>query len=84
MTGAGLARPVDDLDSVEIDLLLEGVYRYYGFDFRGYARSSLRRRLWRRAYAEGVESLSGLLELVLHKPEAMDRLLADLSISVRR
>ena len=26
-----------ELERIEIDLLLEGIYRHYGFDFRGYA-----------------------------------------------
>lgn len=38
--------------------------------------------MWRRAYAEGLESISGLQERVLHDQEAMNRLLEDLSINV--
>ena len=71
-----------DLQEIEIDLLLEGVYRRYALDFRGYARGSLRRRLQRRIYAEGVKSMSALQERVLHDPAALDRLLVDLSINV--
>lgn len=71
-----------DLESVEIDLLLEGVYRHYGFDFRGYSRGSLKRRLWRRMWGEKVPSISALQEKVLHDPDAMERLLYDLSINV--
>ena len=71
-----------DLQEIEIDLLLEGVYRRYALDFRGYARGSLRRRLQRRLYAERVSSMSALQDLVLHDPAAMDRLLMDLSINV--
>ena len=67
-----------DLQEIEIDLLLEGIYRRYALDFRGYARGSLRRRLQRRIYAERVNSMSALQELVLHNPAAMDRLLMDL------
>jgi chemotaxis protein methyltransferase CheR len=77
-----LARPSRDLEDIEVALLLEGIYRHYGFDFRGYAPSSLKRRLWRRVYAEKVESVSALQERVLHDPEAMERLLLDLSINV--
>ena len=69
-------------ESLEISLLLEGVYQQYGFDFRQYARASLRRRLWRRVYAEGLRSISGLQEKVLHDRGAMERLLRDLSINV--
>jgi chemotaxis protein methyltransferase CheR len=77
-----LQQHVETLEDLEIDLLLEGLFRHYGYDFRQYARSSLRRRLWRRAYAEGVDSVSGLQERVLHDPAAMDRLLLDLSVNV--
>jgi chemotaxis protein methyltransferase CheR len=77
-----LARPSADLERIEIGLLLEGIYQHYGFDFRGYAWASLKRRLWRRAQAERVPSLSALQERVLHDPEAMERLLFDLSINV--
>ena len=70
------------LEDLEAGLLLEGIYRHYGFDFRQYARASIRRRLWRRVYAEGLQSFTGLLERVLHDPAAMERLLLDLSINV--
>lgn len=71
-----------ELEALELELLLEAVYRRFGYDFRGYARASLRRRLWRRADLEGLRSLSGLQERVLHDPGCLERLLADLSINV--
>ena len=71
-----------ELERIEIDLLLEGVYRHYGLDFRGYALASLKRRLARRMREEGVPTLSALQEKVLHDPDAMERLLISLSISV--
>jgi chemotaxis protein methyltransferase CheR len=72
----------DDVEDIEVALLLEGVYRRYGFDFRQYAPASLRRRLWRRAHAEGLQSISGLQEKLLHDSASMERLLLDLSINV--
>jgi chemotaxis protein methyltransferase CheR len=71
-----------DLESIELQLLLEGIFRHYGFDFREYAPASLKRRVWRRVYAEGERTIAGLLERVLHEPDAMERLLLDLSINV--
>jgi chemotaxis protein methyltransferase CheR len=71
-----------DLERIEIELLLEGVFRHYGFDFRSYAYASIRRRLWKRIEAEGLSSISELQTLVLHNPQAMERLLLDLSVSV--
>jgi chemotaxis protein methyltransferase CheR len=75
-------QPGAELERIEIDLLLEGVYRHYGLDFRGYALGSLKRRLARRMREEGTPTLSALQDKVLHDPEAMERLLVSLSISV--
>ena len=72
----------DDVEALETELLLEAIHRRYGFDFREYARGSLKRRLWRRIHAEGLSSVSGLQERVLHDPTVMERLLLDLSINV--
>ncbi|HEX6063986.1 MAG TPA: CheR family methyltransferase, partial [Longimicrobiales bacterium] len=71
-----------DLERIEIDLLLEGIFRHYGFDFRSYAYSSLKRRLWKRITAEGMSSVSELQDRVLHDPAMMEKLLLDLSINV--
>ncbi len=70
-----------ELELIEVQLLTEGVYRHYGFDFRDYSMPSLRRRIWKRIYAEGLSTISGLIEKVLHDPQCMERLLLDLSIN---
>jgi chemotaxis protein methyltransferase CheR len=71
-----------DLERLEIGLLLEGVFRHYGFDFRSYAYASLRRRVWKRIEAEGLATVSALQDRVLHDPDAMNQLLLDLSVNV--
>ncbi|MCC6175590.1 MAG: protein-glutamate O-methyltransferase CheR [Chloroflexi bacterium] len=71
-----------DLEGLEIELLLEGVYRQFGYDFRDYAPSSLRRRLRHLTISEGAATISGLKERVLHDPAALDRFLLALSINV--
>src|SRR5438132_1033226 len=70
-----------ELESLEIKLLTEGMYEHYGFDFRDYSLPSLKRRIWKRVYAEGLSTISGLQEKVLHEPASMERLLLDLSIN---
>ena len=70
-----------DLEMIEIQLLTEGIYRHYGFDFRDYSLPSLRRRIWKRIYSEGLTTVSGLIEKVLHDSSSMERLLLDLSIN---
>jgi chemotaxis protein methyltransferase CheR len=71
-----------DLERIEVQLLLEGIYRRYGFDFRSYAYSSIRRRLWKRIEAAELSTVSELQHLVLHDPSAMESLLLDLSVNV--
>jgi chemotaxis protein methyltransferase CheR len=71
-----------ELEQIEIELLLEGIYQQYGFDFRSYAYASIRRRLWKRIEAEGLSTISSLQEQVLHQPQMMEKLLLDLSINV--
>ena len=70
-----------DLEKIEIRLLTEGIYRHYGFDFRDYSMPSLRRRIWKRVFAEGLSTIAGLIEKVLHDSKSMERLLLDLSIN---
>ena len=79
---AGRASDRGDVERIELELLLEAIHRRYAYDFRGYAPGSLKRRLWRRAHAEGLASLSALQERILRDPGCMDRLLLDLSINV--
>jgi chemotaxis protein methyltransferase CheR len=71
-----------DTERIEISLLLEGIYRQYGFDFRSYAYSSIRRRIWKRIAAEGLASVSTLQDRILHDRHTMERLLHDLSVNV--
>lgn len=71
-----------DVERIEVELLLEGVYRHYGFDFRSYAYSSLKRRIWKRITQENLSSVSQLQDRVLHDSSMMEKLLLDLSINV--
>lgn len=70
------------VERLEIQLLLEGVYARYGFDFRGYAFASLKRRIWSFVHSEGLNSISGLQERVLRDPECVQRLILALSVNV--
>ena len=71
-----------DLERIEVELLLEAVYRHYGFDFRSYAYSSLKRRVWKRIHQDGLNTITQLADRVLHDPAMMEKLLLDLSINV--
>ncbi|MFK7696292.1 CheR family methyltransferase [Paenibacillus sp. HJGM_3] len=72
----------DELEQIEIGLLLDGLHRWYGFDFRGYVRSSLRRRILNRMRLDRIPTVTALLDRVLHEPGYVERLLGDFSIKV--
>ena len=69
------------LEEIELDLLLEGIMRRYGLDFRGYARASLKRRVWNMVHAQKLESISALQAQVLHDASKMEMLLQHLSVN---
>ena len=68
-----------EVEDLELELLLEGIARRYGSDFRGYARSALKRRVRARVRAEGLLTVSGFQERVLHDGPTMARLLGALT-----
>jgi len=71
----------DRLEALEIELLVEGVFRHYGVDFRNYSFASLRRRLWNMAHVEGASTISALQDKVLHDPKMLDRLVRHVSVT---
>ncbi len=76
------SQQAQSVEEIELSLLLEGVYRHYGFDFRNYALSSLRRRVWNFMQKENVGSISILQDRVLHDRTWLERLLYSLSVNV--
>lgn len=73
----------DKIADIELRLLLEALYLRYHYDFRGYARSSLRRRLRVAMDRFSCTSLSQLQHLLLHEsgllPDLMDILTVQVS-----
>ncbi len=67
-----------DLEDLEIQLLLEGVQRYYGFDFRSYEIRSMKQQIYMLLQADQLSSISRLQEKILHDPDYMERFLAHL------
>ncbi|MCM3362106.1 protein-glutamate O-methyltransferase CheR [Niallia sp. MER TA 168] len=71
-----------DKEKIEIELLLQGLYAWCGYDYRNYAYNSIRRRIWHRVHAEKLGSITGLLEKILHDSDCLKRLIQDFSIHV--
>jgi chemotaxis protein methyltransferase CheR len=70
------------VEEIEFELLLEGIYRQWGFDFRNYAPSSLRRRVMNFIRSEHIASISALQDRVLHDQDWLSRFLYSLSVNV--
>src|SRR4051794_27596111 len=69
-------------ETVEISVLLEAIYRHYGYDFREYAYASLKRRIWNVVHAEKLSTISALQERLLHDPDCFQRFLLAVSVNV--
>ena len=67
---------------IELTLLLEAIFQQYHCDFRGYALSSLRRRMHQAMQHFEAASLSELQGRVLHDAQAMSVLLGYLTVQV--
>jgi chemotaxis protein methyltransferase CheR len=72
----------DSVEALELELLLEAVFRHYGYDFRDYARTSIRRRVWKLVQEEGARTISGLQDRVLHDQACFERFLRGISVHV--
>lgn len=72
----------DELEALESDLLLEALYRRYGYDFRNYAQATARRRIKLLAKETQSSSISALTERVLHESDFYRKVLNYMSITV--
>jgi len=69
------------LEEVEITLMLEGLYKLHGFDFRNYAYAYLRKRIRRLCQREDVATVSALQDKVFHDFDCRSRLVETLTIT---
>ncbi|MFV0349064.1 MAG: CheR family methyltransferase, partial [Halodesulfovibrio sp.] len=65
-----------------IALLLEAVYRKYGYDFRNYAFAHTKRRLEHRRALEGLSSYAQMMHHIIYDESFFETVLLDLSINV--
>ena len=70
-----------DNEDIEIQLLLEAIYLKYGYDFRHYTRSSVKRQVLQHLSSSGLNSLLEMQQKVLYDADFFNILLQDLSIS---
>ncbi|MDE3019058.1 MAG: protein-glutamate O-methyltransferase CheR [Nitrospirota bacterium] len=71
-----------ELEDLEVHLLLEGIFRHYGYDFRDYAQASLKRRIRKALQAEQIRTVSALQDAILHDEQAMRHFLDLVTVDV--
>jgi len=70
-----------ELEELELELLLEGLVRRYGHDFRLHERSQLKRKLYTVMQQRGLQTLSQLLDRALHDAAVCSAVLRALSVA---
>ncbi len=70
-----------DPQIIEINLLFEGIYLKYGYDFRDYGKAHAKRRILHRLALSGLSNVSELLHKVLYDEAFFHLMLQDLSIN---
>jgi len=73
---------VDEIETIEIDLLLEVIFRRCGYDFRSYARAYVDRRVRQFLSRSGCKTISEMVPRVMHDAEFLTDLVQHFSISV--
>jgi len=69
-------------ENIEIALLLEAIHLKYGYDFRGYSKSSLKRRIKRRLSLSDLKSICEMQHKLLYEKDFFETILLDFSINV--
>lgn len=72
----------DSIEDIEIRLLLDAVYHHYHYDFRHYAKASIKRRLLQARAQWGYDSISQMQAEVLRDETMLPRLLNYLTVQV--
>ena len=77
-----------NIENIEITLLLEAIFQRYGYDFRNYARASIKRRIlaFLAAHPDLIElddeKISRLIPLILYDQDLFQKLLQYFSVTV--
>lgn len=66
----------------ELEVLINEIYDYYGFDFSGYSMASFKRRVERLLQVEGFDGTAELLSKIRTDATYTDRLLEEITVNV--
>lgn len=71
-----------EIEQIELDLLLEAIYRRYGYDFRQYSQASIKRRVQHHLAKTRSGTISELLSRIMYDEALFQSLFFDISITV--
>jgi len=71
-----------DIEQLETDLFLEALHRRHGYDFRNYAKASMRRRVRRLMDRLGAQSVSDMMPALMRDEDFLPLAVETLSINV--
>ncbi len=71
-----------EIEELEIRLLLDALRLRYGYDFRNYARASLKRRVMHCLQVCKTLHISDLVPRLIHDPTVLERILYVMSVTV--
>jgi chemotaxis protein methyltransferase CheR len=67
---------------LELELLLEAIFQFYGYDFRMYRKAHLKRRVENRMILSGISHIPELIHKMLYDENLFKQILLDFSINV--
>lgn len=70
------------VEDIELELLLEAIFRRYGYDFRNYSKASMKRRVKHFMAGSGQDKISEVTAKILHNQDFFQDLIQDFSVPV--
>ena len=72
----------EDIQEIELDLLLEAIFQRYGYDFRHYARASVKRRVQRILEKSSCARISEMIPRLLYDETFSQAAIQEFSVAV--
>lgn len=73
---------ISKVEDIEVELMLEAIFRRYGYDFRNYSRASIKRRIKQFLLRSDYERISDLTARLLHDQDFFQQMVEDFSVTV--
>lgn len=71
-----------EIEEIEIQLLLDAIYSYYGYDFRHYALASLKRRIRKALHNSGLKHISEMIPRILYERSFFESFFLALTVNL--